>query len=183
MYISEICTRARPQASILYRKFYGHISSSTLLQLYLTFVQPHIEHAAPVWYPHQQSLSDSLLKRVQKFALKMCMRDWNDYATLLQSSNLPTLASRRCAKCRSNYYEYGCRLQAGTGYRGFLLYYLWFRPSRWTLHYRAPARQEVQEKGGWGCTGFFLELPLHLNRVASCITLSCILDTCTCTVG
>ena len=52
MYISEICTRARQQASILYRKFYGHISSSTLLQLYLTFVQPHLEHAALVWYPH-----------------------------------------------------------------------------------------------------------------------------------
>ena len=32
----------------------------------------------------------------ESFALRMCMRDWNtNYATLLQSSNLPTLASRR----------------------------------------------------------------------------------------
>ena len=90
-HISEICTRARRQTGIIYRKFYGHTSSSTLLQLYLTFVQAHLEYAAPVWDPHQQGLTDSL-ERVQKFSLRMCMRDWN--ATLLQSSNLPTLASR-----------------------------------------------------------------------------------------
>ena len=36
----------RRQASIIYRKFYGHTCSLFLLQLYLTFVQPHIEHAA-----------------------------------------------------------------------------------------------------------------------------------------
>ena len=94
-HISEICTRARRQAGIIYHKFYGHASNSTLLQLYLTFVRPHLEYAALVWDPHQQGLSDSL-ERVQKFELRMCMRDWNaDYATLLQSSNLPTLASRR----------------------------------------------------------------------------------------
>ena len=76
-HISEIYTRAR------------------LLQLYLTVVRPHLEYAAPVWDPHQQGLSDSL-ERVQKFTLRMCMRDWStDYTTLLQSSNLPTLASRR----------------------------------------------------------------------------------------
>jgi len=72
--------------------FYGHTSSSTLLQLYLTFLQPLLEYAAPVWDPYQLGLSESL----QKFALRMCMRDWNaDYATLLESCNLPTLASRR----------------------------------------------------------------------------------------
>ena len=76
-HISEICTKARRQASIIYRKFYGHTSSWTLLQLYLTFVWPHLEYAALVW--DQQGLSDSL-ERVQKFALRMCMRDWNtDY--------------------------------------------------------------------------------------------------------
>ena len=94
-HISEICTKARRQVGIIFRKFYGHASSSTLLQLYLTFVRPHLEYAVPVWDPHQQGLSYSL-ERVQKFALRMCMRDWNaDYATLLQSCNLSTLASRR----------------------------------------------------------------------------------------
>ena len=67
----------------------------TLLQLYLTFVRPHFEYAAPVWDPHQQGLSDSL-ERVQNFALRMGMRDWKaDYTMLLQFSNLPTLATRR----------------------------------------------------------------------------------------
>jgi len=48
-HISEICSRARRQAGIIYHKFYGHTSSSTLLQLYLTFVRPLLEYAAPVW--------------------------------------------------------------------------------------------------------------------------------------
>ena len=45
--------------------------------------------------PPLKGFSD-LLERVQKFTLRMCTRDWNaDYATLLHSSNLPTLANRR----------------------------------------------------------------------------------------
>ena len=93
-HISEICTRARRQAGIIYRNFNVHTSSSTLLQLYLMFVRPHLIRSSGL-EPPSQGLSDSL-ERVQKFALRMCMRDWSgDYATLLQSSNLPPLASRR----------------------------------------------------------------------------------------
>ena len=48
-----------------------------------------------MWDPHHQGLIDSL-ERVQKFALKLCLRDWNaGYNSLLQSCNLPTLTHRR----------------------------------------------------------------------------------------
>ena len=93
--VSEVCSRARRQIGFIYRKFYGHANSSTLLQLYLTYVRPLLEYAAPVWDPHHQGLIDSL-ERVQKFALKLCLRDWNaGYNSLLQSCNLPTLTHRR----------------------------------------------------------------------------------------
>ena len=94
--ISEVCTRARRHIGTIYRKFYGHTSSSTLL---LTFVRPLLEYAALVWDPHQ--LARPLIHWTEyrnfKFVLRMCMRDWDaDYATLLESCYLPTLASRRC---------------------------------------------------------------------------------------
>ena len=48
-----------------------------------------------MWDPHHQGLIDSL-ERVQKFALKLCLRDWNaGYNSLLQSCNLPILTHRR----------------------------------------------------------------------------------------
>ena len=71
------------------------IKTHALLQLYLAYIRPHLEYAAPVWDPHQQGLINSL-ERVQKFALKVCTRNWSsDYESLLQLCNLPTLASRR----------------------------------------------------------------------------------------
>ena len=95
MQVSEVCKKARQQVGILYRKFYSSTNTSTLLQLYLAYIRPHLEYAAPVWDPHQQGLINSL-ERVQKFALKVCTRNWSsDYESLLQLCNLPTLASRR----------------------------------------------------------------------------------------
>ena len=93
--VSEICKKARQQVGILYRKFYSSANTSSLLQLYLVYIRPHLEYAAPVWDPYQQGLINSL-ERVQKFALKVCTKNWSSgYESLLQSCNLPTLASRR----------------------------------------------------------------------------------------
>ena len=73
--VMQVCKKARQQLGILYRRFYGHISSDTFLLLYLTYyVHPHLEHAAVVWDPHQQGLITSL-ENVQKFALRVCTRD------------------------------------------------------------------------------------------------------------
>ena len=94
--VSEVCKKARQQVGILYRKFYPFANSSSLLQLYLAYIRPHLEYATPVWDPHQRGLISSL-ERVQKFALKVCTKNWSSgYESLLQSCNLPTLASRRC---------------------------------------------------------------------------------------
>ena len=93
--VSEICKKARQQVGILYRKFYPSANTSSLLQLYLAYIRPHLEYAVPVWDPYQQGLINSL-ERVQKFAPKVCTKNWSSgYESLLQSCNLPTLASRR----------------------------------------------------------------------------------------
>ena len=93
--VESVCQRARQQIGIIYRKFYGHSNRSTLLQLYLAYVRPHLEYAVPVWDPHQQGHINSL-EKVQKFALKVCTGKWNvDHENLLNSCKLPTLVSRR----------------------------------------------------------------------------------------
>ena len=95
MQVNKECKKARQQVGILYRKFHSSANTSTLLQLYLAYIRPHLEYPAPVWDPHQQRLIKSL-ERVQKFALKVCTKHWSsDYESLLQLCKLPTFASRR----------------------------------------------------------------------------------------
>ena len=66
--VSKICKKARQQVGVLYQRFYLSANTSSLLQLYLAYICPHLEHAASVWDPYQQGLINSL-ERVQKFAL------------------------------------------------------------------------------------------------------------------
>ena len=75
-HVTRVCKNARQQVGILYRKFLWHCNSSALKQLYLSYVHPHLEYAAPVWDPHQQGLINSL-ESIQKFALKLCTKNWN----------------------------------------------------------------------------------------------------------
>ena len=60
--------------------------------MYKLLVRPHLEYAAPVWSPHLVKDITSL-ENVQKFALRMCHKNWDaGYQELLDLSTLPTLA-------------------------------------------------------------------------------------------
>ena len=65
------------------------------LQLYITMVRPHLEYAAQVWDPHLVKNIEKL-EKVQRFALRMCLRQWDcGYNDLLDKAGLPTLRNRR----------------------------------------------------------------------------------------
>ena len=83
---------------MLFRKFYCHIDSHSLLKLYLSTVCPHLEYASSVWDPYLKKNIEAI-EHVQKFALKVCQKDWHsDYVTLLNATNVPPpLAARRKA--------------------------------------------------------------------------------------
>ena len=94
-HITEISKKARSQLGIVYRNFYQHSNSATLLQLYFSYIRPHLEYAAIVWDPHQVGLIHSL-ERIQKFALRMCTKNWNlEHNVLLEICDIPSLAVRR----------------------------------------------------------------------------------------
>ena len=79
----------------MYRRFYQNTSPQSLFQLYIALVRPHTEYASQVWNPHLQKDIDQL-ERVQKFALRMCAKQWDlGYADLLNLFNVPSLVDRR----------------------------------------------------------------------------------------
>ena len=79
---------------MMYRNFYKHSSSDTLLKLYLTTIRPHLEYASPVWNPFHKGEIESI-ENVQKFALRMCLKSWtSNYEELLVNAHVPTLSNR-----------------------------------------------------------------------------------------
>ena len=79
---------------ILYRNFYGHSTAGTMLRLYSSFIQPHLEYATTAWDPFLKK-DIELLEGVQWFGLKVCIKSWNcSYEELLDQTRLPTLQSR-----------------------------------------------------------------------------------------
>ena len=94
-HVKMITTKARRVLGLIYRRFYRHLSSCKLLSLYVAQVRPILEYGAVVWDPFLKK-DRLLLECTQKFALWMCLKDWNlHYSSLLCSSHLPSLADRR----------------------------------------------------------------------------------------
>ena len=89
---SNLCNKAGQLVGLLYRWFYKHANTSTLLQLYKAFIRPHLEYCAIVWDSHLLKDMDAL-EKVQRSALRMCLNNWSlDHDQLYQLSNLPLLA-------------------------------------------------------------------------------------------
>ena len=94
-HIQEVCSKARKIIGLLYRRYYQHSDPSTLLHLYLSLVRPHTEYAAQVWDPHLYK-DISSLENIQKFALRVCCKNWNlGYSELLDVCKVPSLENRR----------------------------------------------------------------------------------------
>ena len=95
IHVQAITKTAAWTVGMLYRRFYEHASSNTLIKMYTVMVRPLLEYAAPVWDPCQQNLI-AALERVQKMALRMCAKNWAaNYEDLLLQFNLPSLRLRR----------------------------------------------------------------------------------------
>ena len=95
LHITNICKKTRKQTGLLYRNFYRFAGPSIMLKLYTSLVRPHTEYASIIWDPH---LSKDILalENTQKFALRVCLKNWRaDYDLLLDQAHLPRLSSRR----------------------------------------------------------------------------------------
>ena len=95
IYVSSICSKARKLLGMLYRRFYTHLNSDALFHLYQLLVRPHLEYASSVWSPYRTG-EIKALEDVQKFALRICRKTWDQsYQSLLELFQIPTLEDRR----------------------------------------------------------------------------------------
>jgi len=76
----EACKKARQKIGILYRKYYQHATPSTMHAC----IRPDLEYAVPTWDPHHQGQINSL-EAVQKFAMRVCTKQWSSNYTMLYS--------------------------------------------------------------------------------------------------
>ena len=94
-HITNCCNKTRRLIGLMYRRFYQHSNPTTLTKLYCSFIRPHLEYASIVWNPGLKGEVDAL-EKVQKFALRMCTKQWSsNYDELFTSTNLPSLEERR----------------------------------------------------------------------------------------
>ena len=90
-----MCSKAQKVLGLLYRHFYANCNPSTILQLYIALVRPHMEYACSVWAPYTTK-DIGALESVQKFACRMATHNWtSSYQELLSLTDLPTLERRR----------------------------------------------------------------------------------------
>ena len=98
-HVAETCNKTRRLVGLLYRRFHQYSNSTTLINLYRSFIRPHLEYASIVWNPGLKGETEAI-ENVQKFALRMCTRSWNsDYEELLATADLPSLKDRRSRAC------------------------------------------------------------------------------------
>ena len=83
-HIETIVKKARRQLGIMYRRFYTFSDSSCLLKLYRTTIRPLTEYACAVWDPYLDK-NISALENLQKFALRICLKSWQEnYSSLTE---------------------------------------------------------------------------------------------------
>ncbi len=69
--------------------------TSTLLRLYKAYVKLHLNYCSIVWDP-PLAKDQEALESVQKFALRLCCKNWSAaYHELLDSTGLTTLSTER----------------------------------------------------------------------------------------
>ena len=107
-HIQSICNKSRKLVGLLYRQFYQNADSDTLRQFYLSCIRPHLEYACTVWDPYLAK-EKALLEAVQKFACKVCCKNWNmDYESMLAYLNIPSLQQRRLQLKANMMHQFVC---------------------------------------------------------------------------
>ena len=97
--VTRVSTKVRKLTGLLYRQFYRYSSPGTLTKLYVTYIRPHFEYAAAVWVPYLIK-DTNLLEKKQRFALKVCAKNWSlSHDEPLSHLQLPPL-SERCSQAK-----------------------------------------------------------------------------------
>ena len=94
-HIEGICVKVNKLVGMLYWKFSLCANPYIMARLYLSQIRPHLEYGVQVWHPHLAT-DTAALEKVQKFALRICSRNWcSTDGDLLEMFKLESLEHRR----------------------------------------------------------------------------------------
>ena len=80
---------------MLYRKFYKNAHTSTVLQLYISFTQPHLEYILLCSVGSLPCKGRGAAGKNTEIGLRVCLKNWSsDYNSHLSQVNIPTLTTR-----------------------------------------------------------------------------------------
>ncbi len=90
-----MCNKTRQLIGLFFRRFSKHLTPDILVKLYKVLIRPHLEYCPYIWDPSTSKLKQQL-ESVQKFALRVCLKQWDmPYDDMLTLTGLPHLESRR----------------------------------------------------------------------------------------
>ena len=95
-HIKQIANKATKVNAFLYRNLYN-CPPLVKCNVYKAMVRPIMEYSLTIWDPHT-SVSINCLKSVQKYAARMCFKNYSRFSSvtsMLANLNLPTLQERR----------------------------------------------------------------------------------------
>ena len=91
-HITAISHKTRKLIRIFFRKFCKFSNHNTSLKLYKSLICPHLEYASAVWSSHLAK-DIKMIEDVQKFALRVCTKNWNtNHELLLLECSLDSIA-------------------------------------------------------------------------------------------
>jgi len=99
-HIKDIEKRASAKLYMLRSLVKYGLPMEDLITVFIGYIRPLLEYASPVWSGGITQSQTERLERIQKRALRIIFRrDYNDYTSALEQSQLQTLDKRRQDLC------------------------------------------------------------------------------------
>ncbi|XP_066267508.1 uncharacterized protein [Branchiostoma lanceolatum] len=95
-HVDHICNSASQRLYLLRRLKYFHVPKEDLVSVYVCYVRPVTEYAAPVWHSGLTSALSQKIEKIQRRAVRIILgSDYSGYTDACTILHLPTLHTRR----------------------------------------------------------------------------------------
>ncbi|KAI8516814.1 hypothetical protein Bbelb_053950, partial [Branchiostoma belcheri] len=95
-HVDSICCKSSQRLFLLRKLKHFHISSEDLVTVYVSYIRPVLEYAAPVWHSGLTTELSNKVEKIQRRAVRIIMSaKYTSYTEGWSYLGLPTLQSRR----------------------------------------------------------------------------------------
>ena len=94
-HVSSMVSKASRRLYILCRLRKCNLRQSELANVYVMYIRPVLEYAAPIWSSAITTQQSADLERVQKRACRIILSGYTSYTSALETLGIPSLEARR----------------------------------------------------------------------------------------